>query len=140
MIGLFLLAAACGSGEEPAADSPSTITLATTSPPAVTGGGGCADVIEASATADGDGTFTFSATVRSDDAGWDKYADAWEVLDEDGSSLGVRELLHPHENEQPFTRTLSGVVVPSTVERVTVRARDSVLGYCGATFELPISG
>ena len=95
-------------------------------------------MIDASATPEGDGAYTFSATVSSDETGWDKYADAWEVLDEEGASLGVRELAHPHENEQPFTRTLSGVVVPPTVERVTLRARDSVLGYCGATFELAL--
>ena len=131
---LVLLLGACGTAEEAAEGGPSTITLASTAAPS----GECADVIDASATPTGDGTYTFSATVSSDETGWDKYADAWEVLDEQGVSLGVRELAHPHENEQPFTRTLTGVEVPSTVERVTLRARDSVLGYCGANFELAL--
>ena len=43
--------------------------------------------------------------------------------------LGERVLLHPHVDEQPFTRSLSGVTVPSGTEQVTVRAHDSVDGW-----------
>jgi hypothetical protein len=38
-------------------------------------------------------------------------------------------LYHPHEDEQPFTRSLAGVVIPAGVRQVKVRARDSVHGY-----------
>ena len=42
-----------------------------------------------------------------------------------------RTLLHPHVDEQPFTRSLGGVAIPSDVSRVTVRAGDSVHKYGG---------
>ena len=102
-------------------------------------GAGCADVTGVVVKEEGDGGYRFDVTVRSADTGWDKYADGWEVRSPDGTVLGFRELLHPHETEQPFTRSLSGVEVPATVTAVTVAARDSVLGYCGqeATVELP---
>jgi hypothetical protein len=40
-------------------------------------------------------------------------------------------LLHPHENEQPFTRSQSGVEIPDGVNQVRVRAHDLVDGYGG---------
>jgi hypothetical protein len=43
-------------------------------------------------------------------------------------------LYHPHENEQPFTRSLSGVVIPQNVNQVKIRARDSVHGYAAQEF------
>ena len=82
-----------------------------------------------------DGTWRFDVTVASADTGWDKYADAWEVRLPDGTVVGTRELLHPHVDEQPFTRSLSGVAVPADVDRVVVAARDSVSGFCGETIE-----
>jgi hypothetical protein len=57
-------------------------------------------------------TFLVDVTVRSADRGWDYYADAFEVLSPDGTVLGRRELLHPHENEQPFRRELQGLKIP----------------------------
>ncbi len=97
---------------------------------------GEADVVSAEATRSPDGTWRFTVTVRHADTGWDHYADAWEVLAPDGTLLGRRVLLHPHENEQPFTRSLSGVEIPEAVDRVTIRARDSVHEYGGATVEV----
>jgi hypothetical protein len=41
-------------------------------------------------------------------------------------------LLHPHETEQPFTRSLGGVEVPEGIDRVILRANDSVHGLGGA--------
>lgn len=92
---------------------------------------GEADVIEARAERSEDGTFRFSVTVRHADAGWDHYADAWEVLAPDGTVLGTRTLLHPHDTEQPFTRSLSGVRIPDGIAEVRLRARDSVHGHGG---------
>jgi hypothetical protein len=69
--------------------------------------------------------------VRHADTGWDHYANRWDVLAPDGTVLGTRTLLHPHENEQPFTRSLSGVSVPEGVRSVTIRANDSVHGEGG---------
>lgn len=99
---------------------------------------GEADVLEARAARQGE-TWRFDVTVRHADGGWDHYADAWEVVGPDGAAYGRRELLHPHVAEQPFTRALSGVPIPEDVERVIVRARDSVHGWGGAeaVVELP---
>ena len=71
-------------------------------------------------------TWSFNVTVRHADAGWDHYADGWEIAAPDGTQLGYRKLLHPHDNEQPFTRSLSGVKIPEGMETVIVRAHDSV--------------
>ncbi|MDH3228599.1 MAG: hypothetical protein OEN55_02290 [Alphaproteobacteria bacterium] len=92
---------------------------------------GEADVVGARAEQAGDGTWRFAVTVRHADAGWDHYADAWDVLAPDGTVLGTRTLLHPHEAEQPFTRALSGVRIPAGVTEVRIRARDSVHEYGG---------
>ncbi len=100
---------------------------------------GCADVIDATITDDG-GTFTIAATVRSNDTGWDKYADAWQVWDAEGNVIGERVLTHPHENEQPFTRSQSGIVIPGELAEVTLSARDSVAGFCGEVFHLEVPG
>ncbi len=100
---------------------------------------GKADVLEAEAKQAADGTWTFTVTVQHDDAGWDHYADAWVVVGPDDKVLGERVLLHPHDLEQPFTRSASGIRIPDDVDRVTVRAKDSVHGFGGAelTLELP---
>lgn len=45
--------------------------------------------------------------------------------------MAVRELAHPHVHEQPFTRSLDGVEIPEGVEKVTIRAHDSVHEYGG---------
>ena len=100
---------------------------------------GEADVVDVRALPAGPGTYSFHVTVRHGDTGWEHYADRWDVVAPDGAVLGTRVLLHPHETEQPFTRSLSGVAVPEDIDRVTVRAHDSVHGLGGAelTVELP---
>jgi hypothetical protein len=75
------------------------------------------------------GSCTFSVTLEHDDEGWHHYANQWDVTSLDGQLLGSRVLYHPHENEQPFTRSLSGVMIPQGVSQVKVRARDTVHGY-----------
>jgi len=92
---------------------------------------GEADVIDAKVRRGADGTYDFDVTVRSNDRGWDYFADAFEVLTTDGRVLGRRVLLHPHENEQPFTRELHGVRIPQGIERVVIRARHKPKGYDG---------
>ena len=74
-------------------------------------------------------TWHVSTTLRHGDTGWDHYADAWRVVDEAGTVLGTRELLHPHEQEQPFTRSLSGVTIPANTQVVYVEGRDKVHGW-----------
>ncbi|MEQ8817822.1 MAG: hypothetical protein RLO51_16085 [Thalassobaculum sp.] len=100
---------------------------------------GEADVVGVEIRAEGPGLWRFDVAVRHDDTGWDHYADRWDVVGPDGAVLGTRVLLHPHETEQPFTRSLSGVAVPDGVAEVTVRAHDKVHGYGGKvmTVRLP---
>jgi hypothetical protein len=99
---------------------------------------GTADVVAADAERTGERTWRVSATVRHADEGWDHYADQFQVLAPDGTVLGTRTLHHPHVDEQPFTRSLSGVTIPDGVDRVTVRARDSVHGHGGASVTVDV--
>ncbi len=92
---------------------------------------GEADVVGVEALPEGSGTWRFHVTVTHGDTGWEHYADKWDVVAPDGNLLGTRVLLHPHETEQPFTRSLGGVAIPADVERVTLRAHDSRHGYGG---------
>ncbi len=93
-------------------------------------GAGESDVIGAEATKTGN-TWRFDVTVQHGDKGWDHYADAWRVVGPDGTVYGTRTLYHPHVDEQPFTRSLAGVSIPSGVREVTVEARDKVHGWGG---------
>jgi hypothetical protein len=92
---------------------------------------GEADVLAVEAEPAGDGTWRFDVTVVHADAGWNHYADRWEILAPDGRLLATRVLLHPHVNEQPFTRSLDGVQIPSGMRSVTLRAHDKVHGFGG---------
>ena len=97
---------------------------------------GPADVVGATATA-APGGVRFDVSVAHADEGWEHYADAWRVLAPDGAVLGVRELLHPHVDEQPFTRSLV-VAIPSGVREVRVEARDSLHGWGGAAMTVAL--
>jgi len=99
---------------------------------------GEADVVAAEVRRSADGSYDFDVTVKSNDRGWDYFADAFEVLTLDGKVLGTRVLLHPHETEQPFTRDLYGVKIPQGVERVVVRARHKPKGYDGKTLTVDL--
>ncbi len=76
-----------------------------------------------------DGKWRFDVTVSHPDTGWDHYADGWRVEDAEGNELGIRVLAHPHVNEQPFTRSLAGVVIPEGLDQVFIRARCNVDGW-----------
>lgn len=100
---------------------------------------GKADVIDAKLKRAADGTYTIAVTVQSDDTGWEKYADRWEVVGPDGTVLGARVLAHPHQEEQPFTREQSGIVIPPDVTEVIIRAHDKVEGFGGKELKLVIT-
>ncbi|WP_419913525.1 hypothetical protein [Hoeflea sp.] len=89
------------------------------------------EVVAVDAERQSSGLWRFSVTLLHDDEGWDHYADRWDVVGPDGTVYGKRVLAHPHENEQPFTRSLSGVEIPDGVTSVTVRGHDSVHGLGG---------
>ena len=77
---------------------------------------------------------TFSVTLEHADQGWGHYANQWDVVTLEGKLLKSRVLYHPHDNEQPFTRSLSGVYVPADLKQVKIRARDSKHGYSSREF------
>jgi hypothetical protein len=84
------------------------------------------------------GTWTFHVTVQHSDTGWDDYADGWDVLTPDGTVIKpdpaspfTRLLLHPHVDEQPFTRSQSQILIPPGVTKVRVRAHDLMEEYGG---------
>lgn len=78
-------------------------------------------------------------TIRHDDSGWDHYADGWDVLDANGKLLGHRELLHPHVDEQPFTRSLGNMMLPDGTREVFVRAHCSVTGWSNELSRVELS-
>jgi hypothetical protein len=97
-----------------------------------------ADVLFVRATETSPHVWTFSVTVAHPDSGWEDYANGWDVLLPNGTVLlpdadssFTRLLLHPHENEQPFTRSQSNIVIPADVTEVRVRAHDLVHGFGG---------
>lgn len=110
------------------------VCLALTTGPALAGN---ADVLSADATRTGP-TWRFDVTVRHGDTGWDHYADAWRVVGADGAVYGERTLYHPHVDEQPFTRSLTGVRIPADVARVRVEAHDKIHGWGGKTVEVDL--
>jgi len=93
--------------------------------------GGQTDVLSVIVDCDPSRKCSFNVTVSHADAGWEHYADHFRVLGPEGKELGRRVLYHPHVTEQPFTRSLEGVLIPAEIGEVTVEAHDSVHEYGG---------
>lgn len=81
-------------------------------------------------------SWSFAVTLSHADSGWEHYADAWRVTAADGTVLGTRTLFHPHVNEQPFTRSLDGVIIADPATPVYIEAHDTVHGWAGPRFEV----
>ena len=60
----------------------------------------------------------------------------WEVVTPEGALAYRHTLLHSHVDEQPFTRSLSGVAIPAGVSRVILRAHDLVHEFGGREVSL----
>ena len=84
-------------------------------------------------------TWRFDVTLSHPDTGWDHYADGWRVLAPDGTELGLRVLHHPHVQEQPFTRSLTGVSIPAGLSHVLVQARCNVDGWSTQSTPVPLN-
>ncbi|MGD2146918.1 MAG: hypothetical protein PVH41_09515 [Anaerolineae bacterium] len=102
------------------------------------GGAGNADVLSVRAAQEEDGSWTFHVTLEHPDTGWEDYADGWDVVTPNGAALKpdpdapfTRLLLHPHVDEQPFTRSQGAIEIPQGVTQVRVRAHDLVDGFGG---------
>jgi len=68
-------------------------------------------------------------TLKHADTGWKHYADGWRLVDEQGSVLANRVLYHPHVDEQPFTRSISGFAIPKDKKVIFVEAHDFERGW-----------
>ncbi len=90
---------------------------------------GDVEIVHAQFRHSGGGNWSVDVTLRHADSGWDHYADAWRVVAGDDTVLGTRTLYHPHETEQPFTRSLGGVAIPAAMTTVYVEAHDKVHGW-----------
>jgi len=101
-------------------------------------GAGEADVERVNILSTGERVYRIDVTVRHADSGWDHYANRWEVRTLSGKVLGVRELAHPHVQEQPFTRSLRGIEIPKGIEMVELLARDSVHDFGGKTITVKV--
>lgn len=80
-----------------------------------------------------------SVTLSHDDTGWDHFADSWRIEDAEGKVIAVRKLMHPHVDEQPFTRSLSSVVLPDGTREIFVRAHCSKGGWHDETTKVKIA-
>ncbi len=99
---------------------------------------GQVDVLDVRITPTETAAFDIAVTLRHADSGWDHYANRWEIIAPDGHVLAVRTLLHPHVDEQPFTRSLRGVKIPRTMTWVRLRGHDLVHGYGGREVTLSV--
>lgn len=74
------------------------------------------------------GAWQFDVALRHADTGWQHYANGWGIYTLEGVELGYRVLAHPHVNEQPFTRSLGGVVIAPDITDIIFRPHDLVHG------------
>lgn len=86
-----------------------------------------------------DEVWHFTVTLKHADTGWDHYANEWQVIAPDNKILATRTLYHPHVNEQPFARSISGVSVPASMTSVRVIAKDTVHGLAKAAIRVNLS-
>lgn len=125
--------AACTTATSSTSELPSTISAVPTT--TLSAGDLCASVIGAEMSRQGD-TWTFALTVLSDDISAREYADQWELRTPAGDVIATRVLAHAHIDEQPFTRSLSGVEIPTGTTTLIGVARHGVGGYCGDVFQI----
>ena len=91
-------------------------------------------VVNVTAKCTKDSICSFNVTLKHADTGWKHYANKWEIYTAAGKLLATRTLYHPHVNEQPFTRSLSGVKIPKGLDKVIVKGHDLVHGYSDDVF------
>lgn len=83
--------------------------------------------------------WSVSVSLKHADTGWEHYADQWRIVDQKGTIVGRRVLLHPHVDEQPFTRSLAGIVVPTNTTVLYVEAHDKVHGWAKNRLKLELN-
>ena len=91
-------------------------------------------IVNVKASCDSNRICNFNVTLKHEDTGWKHFANKWEVYTPDDKLIATRTLYHPHVNEQPFTRGLSNVKIPKGLNKVHIKAHDSVHGYSDDVF------
>ena len=91
------------------------------------------------ATQNSSGSWCFNTSVQHNDQGWEHYANGWQVIDFEGNQLGYRSLGHPHDNEQPFTRSQCDIKIPIETSKVIVRAKCNNHGFGGKPIMVDLS-
>jgi len=84
-------------------------------------------------------SWSVSVTLKHADKGWDHYADGWRIVTDKGQQLGKRVLYHPHVTEQPFTRSLGGVVIPEGITTIFIEAHDKVHGWSDTRLKVDLT-
>lgn len=87
------------------------------------------EILTATVTQQSQGNYSFNVELRHQDTGWEHYADAWRIVDQQGNILGTRVLYHPHIEEQPFTRSLNNINIAQDVNTIYIEAHDKVHGW-----------
>ena len=135
VFGIVLIVGCQGKPETLSQETMITVSETTKADPVSNGN---ADVTYVRAERAVDGSWTFYITVQHPDTGWEDYADGWDIVLPDGEIIKpdpdsefTRTLLHPHIDEQPFTRSQSKIKIPPGVTTIRVRAHDLVDGFGG---------
>ena len=85
------------------------------------------------------GTWQADVTLKHEDTGWKHYADGWRLVDSNGDEIGKRTLYHPHVNEQPFTRSLTGFYLAKEMKTIFVEAHDLKHGWSADKVEIDLT-
>ncbi|WP_286236901.1 hypothetical protein [Neptuniibacter halophilus] len=96
------------------------------------------EILAAEANRNSDGSYHFQVTLKHADSGWEHYANRWEVVTPEGAVIATRVLHHPHVDEQPFTRGLNSVTIPSGNGHVFIRAYDSRHGRSASEYRISL--
>ena len=85
------------------------------------------------------GEYLVNVKLQHQDTGWERYADEWRIVDQQGNILGSRTLLRPHVDEQPFTRALSNVRLDHNLTTIFIEAHDKKHGWSKQKLELDLT-
>ncbi len=99
---------------------------------------GEADVEKVAIEKSSDGRYRIDVTVRHGDEDWKHYADRWEMVAPDGTVLGRRTLFHPMSVNSPSRGSLSRIIIPRSVKRVTLRAHDKIHKFGGKEITISV--
>jgi len=96
-------------------------------------------VLAASIIHQSQGEYLINVKLQHPDTGWEHYADEWRIIDQHGNILASRVLLHPHVQEQPFTRSLSKVKLDDSLTTLYIEAHDKKHGWAKEKLKIDLT-